>query len=184
MSAQWLISTNPADGKQWWRAKVGSGYSAVPSPVRCGQHVIVCTGFPKPEMVAVDIQGQGDVTQSAIAWRHARQIPEVSSPIVVDDDVYFASSQGVISCLDAASGKLHWQHRSVGNFSASPIVGNGRIYFSNNAGVTTVVQPSHEYVELARNELFAETYASPVVYKNRILLRTNPYLFCLAPVDE
>lgn len=179
MSAQWLISTNPADGSEWWRAKVGSGYSAVPTPVRFAETVFVCTGFPKAEMVAVDITGSGDVTDSAIVWRHARQVPEVSSPIVVDGDLYFASSQGVVSCLDAASGKLYWQQRVGGNFAASPISVEGRIYFSNSAGGTTVIQPGHDYIELASNELFSETYASLAIFRNQILLRTNPYLICL-----
>lgn len=179
MSAQWLISVNPSDGRQWWRAKVGSGYSAVPTPVHLGERVFVCTGFPRAEMVAVDISGSGDVTDTAIAWRHARQVPDISSPIVVDDDLYFASSQGVVSCLDAATGKLIWQQRLGGKFAASPILAEGRIYFSNSAGVTTVIQPGHTYVELASNELFCESYASLAVYGNKILLRTNPYLFCL-----
>ncbi|MEO8270344.1 MAG: PQQ-binding-like beta-propeller repeat protein [Aureliella sp.] len=179
MSAQWLISINPDDGSLWWRAKVGSGYSAVPTPVHAGGRVFVCTGFPKAELVAVDIGGSGDVSDSAIAWRHVRQVPEISSPIEIDGDLYFASSQGVISCLDAATGELYWQKRVGGNFAASPLFADGSIYFSNSAGVTTVIQPGHDYVELARNELFGETYASPAIYGNRILLRTNPYLFCL-----
>lgn len=179
MSAQWLISINPVDGSPWWCAKVGSGYSAVPTPICLGETVYVCTGFPKAEMVAVDIGGSGDVTDSAIAWRHTRQVPEISSPIAVDGDLYFGSSQGVVSCLDAGTGKLYWQERVGGNFAASPIFSEGKIYFCNSAGVTTVIQPGHQYVELASNELFGETYASPVIYKNQILLRTNPYLFCL-----
>ncbi len=183
MSAQWLISLNPLDGSQWWRARVGSGYSAVPTPVRAGQLAIVCTGFPKPEMVAVDCSGSGDVTQTSIVWRYARQVPTVGSPIVVAGDLYFASSQGVISCVEAATGKLHWQQRVGGNFVASPVFVDGRIYFVNSAGVTTVIQPGHEYVELAHNELFGETYASPVVWNNRFLIRTSPYLFCLSATE-
>lgn len=179
MSAQWLTSINPADGSPWWRAKVGSGYSAVPTPVCTGERVVVCTGFPKPEMVAVDINGSGDVTDSGIAWRYARQVPEISSPLVVDGDIYFASTQGVVSCLEAATGSLHWQARVGGKFAASPILVGERIYFTNSAGVTTVIRPGHVFQELASNELFGETYASLVVYKDKFLLRTNPYLFCL-----
>ncbi len=179
MSAQWLMSLNPLDGSQRWRARVGSGYSAVPTPVPAGQLVIVCTGFPKPEMVAVDCSGSGDVSESAIVWRHTRQVPSIGSPIVVDGDLYFASSQGVISCMAAATGKLHWQQRVGGDFAASPVFADGRIYFINSAGVTTVIQPGHRYIELARNELFGQTYASPVVWNNHLLMRTSPYLFCL-----
>lgn len=179
MSAQWLISYNPADGSQWWQAKVGEGYSAVPTPVCLGDLVLVCTGFTNPELVAVDISGSGDVTETAIRWRYTRQVPEISSPIIVGQEVYFASSQGVVTCLDVATGKQHWQQRLGGNFAASPIVAEGRIYFTNNSGVTTVIAPGHEYIELEKNELFGESFASLAIYHDSFLLRTNPFLFRL-----
>ena len=95
----------------------------------------------------------------------------------MEDEIYFASSQGVATCLDAGTGEPHWQHRLGGNFAASPTYADGKIYFTNNSGVTTVVRPGREYVELEVNELFGETYASLAVYKHSFLLRTNPHLF-------
>ena len=58
----------------------------------------------------------------------------------------------------------------------------GRIYVTNCAGVTTVIKPGREYVELAMNELFGETYASLAVYKSSFLLRTSPFLFRLSNI--
>ncbi len=179
MAAQWLVSYNPQDGSQWWRANVGEGYSAVPTPVMAGQSVFVCTGFTNPELVAVDITGNGDVTDTAIKWRATRQVPEISSPIIVEDEIYFASSQGVITCLDVHTGGQYWQHRLGGNFAASPTLADDKLFFTNNSGVTTVIQPGQEYVELDVNELFGESYASLAVYKQSFLLRTHPYLFRL-----
>ena len=103
----------------------------------------------------------------------------MSSPLLVDQELYLASSEGVVSCLDVATGKLHWQQRVGGNFAASPLFADGRIYLTNSFGVTTVIQPGKEYVELAVNELFGETYASLGIYRNRLLIRTSPFLFCL-----
>ena len=119
MAAQWLISYNPEDGSEWWRAKVGTGYSLVPTPVFDGDRVIVCTGFSTPEMVAVKTSGTGDVTDSAILWRYTRQVPEISSPLVVDGEVYFISTKGILTCVDADTGTLVWQHRLDGKFAAS-----------------------------------------------------------------
>jgi outer membrane protein assembly factor BamB len=179
MSAQWLVSYNPDDGSEWWRAKVGTGYSSVPTPVFGRDRVFVCTGFTSPEMVAVDTTGNGDVTESAIAWRYTRQVPDVSSPIVVDGEVYFVSSNGIATCLDTDTGELMWQHRVGGHFAASPTYSNGRLYLTSSGGVTTVIKPGREYVELAINELFGETYASLAVFEDSFLLRTNPFLFRL-----
>ena len=177
MSAQWLMSYNPLDGKPWWQAKVGEGYSAVPTPVAAEGLVFVCTGFPRPELVAVTTTGSGDVTRDGIRWRYSRQVPEIASPIIVGQEIYLASSQGVISCLDMHTGQAHWQHRVGGKFAASPVLADGRLYFTTTAGETTVVAPGREYVELQQNQLYGESYASLAVFENSFLLRTNPLLF-------
>lgn len=179
LGAQWLVSYNPEDGGEWWRAKVGTGFASVPTPVFDRDRVFVCTGYNVPDLVAVDTTGNGDVTDSAILWRYSRQVPEISSPVIVGDEIYFASSKGIATCLDTATGEQRWQHRLEGNFAASPVHAAGRIYFTSTEGVTTVIKPGREYVELARNELFGETYASLAVYQAKFLLRTNPDLFCL-----
>ncbi len=179
LAAQWLVSYNPVDGSEWWRARLSDGYSAVPTPVIAGNRVFVCTGFTGHELVAVDITGTGDVTDTAIAWRTTRQSSEISSPIIVGDEIYFASSQGVIKCLDHRTGTQHWQERVGGNFVASPTLAGGKLFFTNHSGVTIVLQPGKEYMELAKNELFGESYSSLAVYKQSFLLRTHPYLFRL-----
>ncbi len=177
LAAQWLISYNPVDGKEWWRARIGDGYSQVPTPVYDRGRIFACTGFTAPELVAVDANGHGDISETGILWRYSRQVPEVSTPIVVGDEIYFGSSNGIITCLQTSDGKMLWQHRTGGNFSASPVHAANRIYFTTTSGVTTVIQPSREYTEVAVNELFGETFASLVPYQSSFLLRTNPYLF-------
>ncbi|MEM1070118.1 MAG: PQQ-binding-like beta-propeller repeat protein, partial [Planctomycetota bacterium] len=126
------------------------------------------------------IHGKGDVTDTAIAWRHTSQVPEISSPIVVEKEIYFVSTNGIATCLDIDNGQMHWRQRIGGHFAASPTYADGRIYITSSGGVTTVIQPGREYKELAKNELFGETYASLAVYKDNFLLRTNPYLFRLS----
>ncbi len=176
MSAQWLLSYNPKTGEEYWRAHVGTGYSAVPTPVFAEGRVYVCTGYYTPELVCVDVAGEGDVTDTHIAWRVTGQVPEISSPIVYQDAVYFGSSKGVISCVDRITGKQHWQQRVGGNIAASPIATDRGIYFTNTQGLTFVIEPgTSEYKLLAKNELFGETYASLVPIESDLLIRTNSF---------
>jgi outer membrane protein assembly factor BamB len=177
-AAQWLVSYNPQDGSEWWRAKVGTGYSIVPTPVFDRDRVFACTGFSKPEMVAVSTLGNGDVTDIGLLWRYSRQVPEITSPIVVGDEIYFVSD-GIATCLEAATGTQLWQHRLGGKFASSPTATAGRIFFTSTGGITTVIKPGREFVVLATNEMFGETYASLAVCKNSFLLRTNPILYRL-----
>lgn len=182
MSAQWLVAYNPENGQEWWRAKVGSGYSAVPRPVFQRDKVFVSTGYSKPRLVAVNINGTGDVTDSHIVWRSKSQGPEISSPILVGGQIYFVSAIGVATSLDLETGEMVWQHRVGGSHASSPTYAGGHIYFTSKEGVTTVIRPGREYDEISKNELFGETYASLAVYQNHFLLRTNPILYCLETV--
>lgn len=180
LAAQWLVSYNPVDGSEWWRAKIGTGFAAVPTPVFDQDRVFVCTGYNEPELVAVSTTGDGDVSDSAILWRYTRQVPEVSSPLVVEGRVYFVSSKGITTCVNADNGSMVWQHRIGGNFAASPLYAEDHIYFTSTEGVTTIIKPGSDYLELEKNELFGETYASLAIYKGNILLRTHPVLYRLA----
>jgi outer membrane protein assembly factor BamB len=130
-----------------------------------------------PELCAVRLNGEQDVTDSHLAWRHKRQVPSMTSPIIVGDEVYFVSDQGVLSCLDASSGELWWQKRLTGNFSASPLFADGKLYFCSREGATTVLRPGKEYDELAINQLDGQLMASPAAIDDALLLRSDTHLY-------
>ncbi len=177
--ANWLVSYDPATGKEWWRADFGAGFSLVPRPVYAEGTVYFCTGFSPPQLWAVRVDGQGDVTQSHVAWKYARQVPETSSPILIGSEIYFVSSKGVATCLAAQTGAELWQQRLGGNYNASPIFADEKLYFLSQEGRTTVLHPGKEFKELSTNQLFGEFFASPVVVGERILLRSDSHLYSL-----
>lgn len=178
-AAQWLVSYDPDSGEEWWRAKIGTGHALVPRAVYHDGKVVVCTGYPKPQMVAVKIDGSGDVSTQKIVWKSLKQIPEIASPIVVGDEIFFVTVGGVATCLDVKTGAMHWQHRLKGNFAASPTYSDGRVYFTSKEGVTTVIGANKTFNEIAVNELFGETMASLAVYRDAFLVRTDPTLYCI-----
>ena len=151
----------------------------VPRPVFQHGLVYVCSGYPQPELLAVRVDGSGDVTQTHVAWRYGKQVPHISSPILVGNEIYFVSSMGIATCLDSQSGERRWQQRLRGRFSASPLFADGKLYFTNEQGVTTVLRPGHEFQRLARNQLFGETRASIAVAGESLLIRTAPALYCI-----
>jgi outer membrane protein assembly factor BamB len=177
--AQWLASYDPATGKEWWRVNFGSGFSTVPRPVFANGLVYFCTGFGPPQLWAVRVDGRGDVTESHVVWKHKRQVPEVSSPIVIGGELYFVSGKGVVTCLDAATGEQLWQERIGGNHSASPICADGKLYFLSSEGRTTVLNPGRKFEVLATNQLFGTFFASPVVAGNKLLLRSDSHLYAV-----
>lgn len=177
--AQWVAAYDPDNGRELWRVRLGDYYAVVPRPVFRQGLVYVCTGYMKPQLWAVRVDGSGDVTDSHVAWRFDKQAPEIASPVVVERELYFVSSRGVATCLDAETGKLIWQQRLDGTYSASPLAANGNLYFTSEEGITTVIRAGREYCEVARNRLFGQTRASLAVSGNSLLIRTDPVLYCV-----
>ncbi len=175
--AQWFIAYNPDSGQEIWRIDHGNGFSIAPRPVFDGQRLFLCTGFMRKHLWAVRPDGKGDVTETHIVWKHTRQMPTMSSPLVLDDRLLIINDQGIASCLDTATGKRLWRDRIAGKYSASPLLAEGRIYLCNHAGRTTVLA-SDDFRILAENDLDGQIMASPVVLPGGdLLLRTRTHLY-------
>ncbi len=173
------VAYEPRTGKEIWQVRYGDGFSNVPRPVYGNGLVYLCTGFQQPSLLAVRTDGRGDVTRSHIAWSLTRGAPLTPSPLLVGDELYLISDNGIASCVDARSGKEHWRVRMDGNFSASPLYGDGRIYFLSEEGESTVIAPGRQYKLLATNRLEGQTLASMAVSGDSIFIRTRTHIYCL-----
>lgn len=174
-----LSAFDPADGHEIWHV-LYEGYSVVPRPVFGQGLVFLCTGYDSPSLLAIRPDGQGDVTDTHIAWRLKKGVPLNPSPMLVDNRLYMVSDNGVASCIDAPTGKVQWQKRLGGNFSASPVLAEGRIYFQNEAGEGIVIESGPKYVELSRNDLGERTLASYGVVGDAFIIRTEHRLYRVA----
>lgn len=180
MGAQWLISYEPRTGKEIWRLDHGSGFSVVPRPVFSEKHQLlyISTGFGKPELLAIRVDGMGDITgQDKIAWREAKRIPAKPSPLLVGDELYVISDGGIATCFDAGSGTVHWTERIDGNYSASPLFADGKIFVANQEGVVTVIEPGRTFETVSEGTLEGSIMASPVALDGTLLIRTDKALY-------
>jgi outer membrane protein assembly factor BamB len=168
-----VVSYDPRTGDEIWRVEYPGGYSTVPKPVFGHGMVYLSTGYDRPSLLAIRADGQGNVTDTHVAWAVSRNAPLNPSPLLVGDELYLVSDRGVAACVDARSGEQHWQERLGGNFSASPVFGAGKIYLLNETGETTVIAPGREYQELAVNQLPGRTLATPALCEGALFLRTD-----------
>ncbi len=172
-----VMSYDPHTGREIWRVNYPGGYSVVPRPAFGHGMVFVSSGYDRPTLYAIRADGQGNVTETHVAWTLNRNAPHNPSPLLVGDELYVVSDHGVAMCVDARSGEVHWQQRLGGNFSASPVYGDGKIYFLNEAGATTVIAPGKKYQELAVNTLPGRTLATPALVQGAVFLRTDQHLY-------
>jgi len=173
------IAYEPRTGKEIWNVRYGDGFSNVPRPVYGNGLIYICTGFQEPSMLAVRVDGRGDVTKSHVAWTLKRGVPLTPSPLLVGDELYMVNDGGIASCVDAKTGADIWRARINGNFSASPIYADGRIYFLSEEGLTVVIAPGKKFQALATNQLDGETLASMAVSGGSIFIRSRTHLYRL-----
>jgi outer membrane protein assembly factor BamB len=175
--AQWIVSYDPANGKEIWRLRHGPGFSIGSCPVFGGDVVFFSTGCFRPVFCAVRTDGQGDVTDSKLLWKSPRQVPVMSSPVLVGDEVYWVSDEGMATCTDARTGEVRWQERLGGGHLASPILAAGRLYFFAQDGKTTVLKAGTRFERLAENALPGPLVATPAIVDDGIFLRTDSAVY-------
>jgi outer membrane protein assembly factor BamB len=174
----------PLTGKEIWRVRYDQGFSNVPRPVAGHGLVFVTTGFQQPELLAIRMDGKGDVTKTHVAWSLKRGAPLTPSPILIGDELYIVNDGGIASCIDAKTGTVIWQSRLGGTYSASPIHADGRLYFSAEQGVTTVIAPGREARKLATNALDGGHLASIAVADRAFFVRTDSALYRIAAIRQ
>jgi len=171
------ISYDPRNGKELWQVTYGEGFSNVPRPVYGDGLVFICTGFQQPSLLAVRLDGKGDVTKSKVQWKLDRGVPLTPSPLLIGSELYMVTDNGIATCVDAKTGKEYWRARVGGSHSASPIYADGRIYFLSEEGESVVLAPGQQLKHLATNQLDGRTLASMAVSNGSIFIRSETHLY-------
>ena len=178
LGAQWVVSYEPATGKEIWRVRHGTGFSGASRPVSGHGMVYICTGAMRSQLWAIRVDGRGDVTASHVAWRvTAEALPIMSSPLLVGRELYTVSDSGLAICFDALTGKVVWRSRLRGTHLASPTLAGGRLYFCDIEGKATVLKAGRQLEKLAESKLDGAVAASPAFVGNCIFLRTDTHLY-------
>jgi outer membrane protein assembly factor BamB len=173
-AADWLYGYDPASGRELWKLNYGIlGFSIAPRPVAGHGILYMSTSFMQPQLLAVKLDGP----EPTIAWRFAKQMPNICSPLLVGDELYTVSDKGIATCLDAETGKVHWTERLPGNYAASPLLADGKIYIANRDGETTVLEPGKTFRKLGLGKLEGQILASPAAVGQALYIRTDKALY-------
>lgn len=179
VGAMAAFAYDPRTGHELWRVNFND-FSAAPRPVYRDGVAYLVTGGPYAQLWAVRTDGKGDVTNTHVRWRLNSRVARTASPTLIDGLIYMVSDDGIINCIDAATGQPAWSHRIGGRFAASPIYVSGsepRLYFCDQDGKTTVIKPGRKYEQLAVSTLDEGCMASPAVDGRALLLRTRTHLY-------
>lgn len=182
--AKAIMGYDPRTGAELWKIRY-FGWSMVPRPLFGHGLVYFLNDYERPELWAVRPDGQGDVTDSHVAWTIRRGMPAQPGLLLVGDLLYFTNDEGIAYAVEAPTGTVVWKERLRGNFSASPLAAGGRLYFFSRDSVTTVLAPGREFKVLAVNELDgAQLMASPAAAGQSLFVRTRTHLYRIEQLPQ
>ena len=137
-------------------------------------------------MNAIRLGGKGDMTEGAFRWRHYKTLPNVPSPLLYDGIVYLVKDGGIVTALDKKTGTVLKQARLMGaldRYFSAPVAAEGKIYMLSEAGKVSVLKSGPDWEVIQTNDMDAAAYATPAIVDNKIYLRTDWGLYCLAKFD-
>jgi outer membrane protein assembly factor BamB len=131
-------------------------------------------------IVAIKPGGSGDITQSHVLWSQTKHIPFVPSPLLYKNRLFMVKNGGIISCLDAKTGKPTKQDRgaAAADYYASPVGGDGKVFLFSQNGDATVISAEPQWQVLHTAKFDEDIFATPAIVDGRIFVRTNKHLYC------
>ena len=176
--AKSCFAYNPINGKELWNITY-SGYSNASRTVIYKDNAIINSGYGKPHLISVKIDpsAAGDISGTHINWDIFKRVPKRSSPIIVGDQLYMTTDEGILTCLDAKTGESNWSDRMPGHYSASPIFADGKLYFFSEMGHCYVIAPGRDYNLISKNKLDSGFMASPAISGKAIYARSKTHLY-------
>ena len=173
---------NPKTGDELWHCG-GNLFEVIPTPVVEAGLIFCASGRAGPTL-AIRPGGQGDITDTHIAWSTSRGSPFIPSPVAYDGYLYTVNDMSsIITCFDAATGTVMWQQR-LGRairegISASPVVVDNKVFVTSDEGVTFVLKTGPEFELLHTNDIGAQTLASPALVDGIWYIRTVDELIAI-----
>jgi hypothetical protein len=174
---------DPDSGERLWSCKTDITWYMVPSAVSADGIVYFLGGRSGNAGLAVRAGGRGDVTATHRLWT-TKKGSNVTSPVYHDGHLYWMHEKlGVAYCAEADTGEIVYEERMDrgGQVYASTLLADGRVYHLNRSGRMFVLAAKPEFELLATNDLDDGSLfnGSPAVAGNRILLRSDKFLYCL-----
>jgi outer membrane protein assembly factor BamB len=135
-------------------------------------------------MIAIRPSGEGDIS-GQVSWRVSTSVPEVPSPLYYEGRVYMVRNGGIVTAMDAQSGKVLYRARlgAPGAYYSSPILAGGHLYIGSGEGVVTVWKPGDALEVVSRNDLGEPIFATPAAVGKRLYVRSESALYAFGEQD-
>jgi outer membrane protein assembly factor BamB len=178
-----------ATGKELWRVggwnpeKIGH-WRIVPSVVTGDGLAFACAPKKGP-VIAIKAGGEGDVTNTHVAWNTRDFTSDVCVPLYYKNNLYVLDGDGrKLHCVEPKTGKVKWSGSLGGNavFRASPTGADNKIYCMNERAQVWVLSADEFKVfhqtDLNNPGVNAASRSTIAVSDGNAFVRTGDMLYC------
>jgi outer membrane protein assembly factor BamB len=181
-----ITAVDPATGELVWEVRDVLPERVVSSPVLAGELILnTCGQGGGGKQLAVVHAPQTAELRPQIAYTsQERFVPYVSTGIAVNDLFFLYHDQGMVTCIDSATGNVKWSEKPAGRYYSSPVYADGVLYCMDMDGKVVVLKAANSYKVLGIMDLGEKTQASISIADGRIFLRTLTRLACVGRKSE
>jgi outer membrane protein assembly factor BamB len=131
--------------------------------------------------IRIDAKMSGDITESHTVWDKDKRNASEACPVLIGSTYYQITRGGILSAIDAKTGKDLWEDRLQGRFLPSPIALGDKLLICNDPGQCYLVRASPEKFELLATHALPELItSSPVVADGALFIRSAGALYKIA----
>jgi outer membrane protein assembly factor BamB len=174
-------------GKELWRMS-GMALTPIPTPFAY-EGLLYINGGRGRALFAIRPGATGDISlkddqtsNQYVVWSQPRGGTYLPSPVAYQGFVYTLTETGILNRYDAKTGKQSYKTRidpSATAFTTSPWAYNGKLFCLSEEGQTFVINTGEEFQLSHVNALDDFALASPALVNDRLLIRTEHYLYSI-----
>ncbi|RBP47373.1 hypothetical protein DES53_101170 [Roseimicrobium gellanilyticum] len=183
--AREIHSFDADSGKPLWQCSTGILWYMCPQPLLHEAVLYAVGGRSGVGGVAVRTGGSGNVTDTHKIWTLDKGT-NVPSPVMHQGHLHFAhENNGTACCVDMKTGEFVYSEPltpNPGQIYASPVLAGGKVYYLGRGGQAVIIAagPKFEVLGSAKLEGGRGVFnASPAIHNNRLLVRSNKFLYCI-----
>jgi len=173
-----VCSHQPANGTMLWKYHWPGGHPHVSTPIVLPQdRLLISSGYGiGSEVVKIEKQSAGNLTASRV-WKSNRLKAKFTNLVFRDGYVY-GLDDGIMVCLDAATGQLQWKEGRYGH--GQEILIDDLLLVSAESGEIILLEPNprapHEVARFSGLE--GKTWNPPALAGSYLVVRNDKQAAC------
>ncbi|MHC4699554.1 MAG: outer membrane protein assembly factor BamB family protein, partial [Planctomycetota bacterium] len=191
IGADYVTANDPATGKELWRygyaREKSTRWRNISSPGLGPKLIYGIRPRGGTGLFALKSGGQGNLGDDQLAWEFNGPTPDVCTPLYYKGNLYVldGKSGGIITCLDAGTGRQKWQGKLGSRtpaWRASLTAADNKLYcISEGAEAVVLAAGGDEFKILSRIDMGDKpVQASIAIAESRLFIRTANMLYCIS----